>query len=460
VNIQLSDIARAAGGHLEGNDLAISNWSIDSRSIAAGALFFCIRGDRFDGHDYAALAVESGASAIVTEFALDASVPQLIVPDTRKAFGYFASLWRHQMSAKIVAVTGSNGKTTLKQMLSAIFAQVCNDVSRVQATHANNNNDIGVPSTLLGLQPQHRYAVVEIGANLRGEIEWCSGLVKPDVALITNVSASHLQGFGSVGDVAREKGAIYQSLGSAGIGVVNADDEYAEYWRGLLSDRRVLSFGTTSSADIRVEYNSPNRVSLWYSTEQRSFALQLAGKHNALNAAAAAAVAIACGASLEQVVSGLQKVEPVAGRLNIIPRMGGGPLIDDTYNANPASMRAAIDVALQVQGSNPTVLIMGDLLELGDQAADLHHEIGVYARTAGVAELYGYGELSKNAVRAFGENAHHYSDLQSLLDVVVRKDVRCKTLLVKGSRSMKMEAVVEVLRDPDHVAAEQGVVAL
>ncbi len=457
-SVLLSQLARNAAGHLEGDDIPIAGVSTDSRSVQPGDVYFCLRGDRFDGHDYAEAALEKGAVAIVVENPVATSATQLIVPDTRVAFGLLARLWQRAMPAKIVGVTGSNGKTTVKQMLASVCVAACDNEDEVHFTRANDNNDIGVPQTLLGLREHHRYAVVEMGANLRGEIAWLGKIVEPDVALITNVSESHLEGFGSVADVAVEKACIYDALGREGVAVINRDDAFADDWLAQNRARRVVTFGRQHEADVRVLEGSASSVNLQVMERQLSVDLQLAGSHNAMNAAAVIAVAAALEFSDDDVKRGLEATVPVKGRLNYHALSEGFVVIDDTYNANPASTRAAIDVLMASNGQR--LLVLGDLRELGDDEKQLHQSVGRYARERGVERLFATGALARHTVEAFGESAHWFKSREALLDELLKIDRAGVTVLVKGSRSMQMDQIVDaLLAQPVAVSAGGGSLA-
>lgn len=446
--VALSQLAETVGGELltgTTGEFSIEGYSTDTRSINKGDLFFCLSGDSFDGHDFVQQAITDGAGAVVVERRIDTDVPQLIVKDTRIALGYLAKLWRADFSMPIVGVTGSNGKTTVKQMLASIFCQV----GSVQFTRANDNNEIGVPKTLLGLNSSHDYAVIEMGASHIGEIEWLGELVKPDIAVITNASAAHLEGFGDAQAVASEKAHIYKSLSATGTAVVNADDKFCDYWLGVCVDKKVLTFG--NNGDVTVKRLSNGDITIQFNSKSVSSALPLSGEHNVQNAAAAAACCIAAGISLEEIAKGLAAVEPVKGRLNFIELADGITVIDDTYNANPASTRAAVDVLSGFNGKR--LLVLGDLLELGAYEQAEHEAIGRYAHDNNVDALFAFGALSKYSVAAFGDKAQHYTEKSKLCDDLLAQMDAGTTVVVKGSRSMKMEEVVAELCEGLKVSA-------
>lgn len=449
--IKLSDLARVSGGTLTGDDGEITSFTTDSRQVASGDAYFCLGGERFDGHDYAQSAVAAGAAAVVCERPLDCGVAEILVPDTRKAYGMLAQLWRNQLDVKLLGVTGSNGKTTVKQLLTGI----CDAAGSVHSTRANDNNDIGVPHTLLGINATHQFAVVEMGANQLGEIAWLGSLAQPDVAIITNVSASHLEGFGSIDSVYREKSGIYNSLREGGTAIVNRDDAFAANWLALNANRSVITFGSDDSADVWVEATSGDAINLHCRLDGRVTTMpakcQLVGRHNLMNIAAAVAAGLAAGIELSVIAEGIANVAPVAGRLNFHHLADGVTVIDDTYNANPASARAAIDVLASCNAER--WLVLGDLKELGDDAALHHTRVGEYARECQIDRLFATGYLCQETVSAFGANGEWFDNKQQLLDRLVEvlgsrhesADLTT-TVLVKGSRSMAMEEIVVELR--------------
>jgi len=363
--VSLSELAASVDGQLTGTDCRIAGFSTDTRTLNHGDVYFCLRGDNFDGHNFVQLAIEKGAAAVIcekdlqlaTQTAKQTTIAQLIVADTRQAFGRFAMLWRKRYTRPVIGITGSNGKTTVKQLLASILS--C--AGTVHYTRANDNNEIGVPQTLLGLNEQHDFAVVEMGASDKGEIKWLGELVQPTISVITNASAAHLEGFGDARAVAEEKAWIYKHLSATGTAVVNADDQFADYWREICGDRKILTFGV--SGDVCGQRESDRSLSITHTGKTISCEYQLAGQHNAMNAAAAAACAIAAGVSPEIITDGLSAAEPVAGRLNFISLTNNVTVVDDTYNANPASTRAAIDVLGEFKGQR--FMVLGDLLELG-----------------------------------------------------------------------------------------------
>lgn len=440
----LGEAARAVGGELQGNDVCFDAVSTDSRAFTPGALFVALVGPTFDGHAFVEQALAQGAVAALVSRPVLCDLPQIIVSDTRLALGKLASSWRRTSSVTVIGVTGSNGKTTVKEMLAAILGQI----GPTLATQGNLNNDIGVPLTLLRLQPAHRFAVIEMGTNNPGEIEYLTRLATPDVAMITNASSAHLAGLGDVAGVAREKGTIYRGLTEQGIAVVNQDDAYASYWRELNLGRQVVSFGLTSQSDVWAEWVAlaeGSELTLHSPQGDIQLLLPLLGRHNVANAMAASAAALAVGASLEDIKRGLEAMHPVKGRMQLCSGLHGARLINDTYNANPASMAAALSALENFTGSK--FLVLGDMGELGDDAENFHRQVGDMARTNGVERLFAIGSLSALAVQAFGTQAHHFETQQQLIDAIRGALSKQVTVLVKGSRSMRMEQVVEALSE-------------
>lgn len=446
--VSLSQLAEATGGRLTGADCVIKGYSTDTRTVSPGDIYFCLRGDNFDGHDFAQDAADMGAVALVCESAQDIDLPQLVVADSRGAFGRYAMLWRQQFSQPVIGVTGSNGKTTVKQLLASIFSQAGN----THSTRANDNNEIGVPQTLLGLNVRHEFAVVEMGASEKGEIKRLGELVKPTVSVITNAGAAHLEGFGDAQSVADEKAWIYRSLAENGTAVINADSEFFGYWSGICEGKNVITFG--DNGDVSARRIDDGSISITYSGESVSCDYKLAGLHNVQNAAAASASAIAAGLPLEQIARGLAEAVPVAGRLNFIDLAGGITVIDDTYNANPASTRAAINVLSEFKGAR--FMALGDLLELGVDEVQQHKDIGKYSRENKVDRLLTFGELSKHAAVEYGAGADSFQRKEELINTLCSELTEHSTVLVKGSRSMKMEQVVEALRERFESTVAEG----
>lgn len=435
------DAAPGRGGESE---VRFRGVSTDSRRDCTGALFFALRGPNFDGHDHVEAAARAGAVAAVTESPSSEGLPRVVVADTRRALGQLAAKWRGRFDLPFVAVTGSNGKTTVKEMIASILRRR----HRTLSTAGNLNTDIGLAGTLFGLDPEHRRGVVEMGANHPGEIADLARLCAPRVGVVTQCAPAHLEGFGSVAGVARAKGELFESLPSDGVGVVNADDAFAGFWTGQLGRREILRFGLESPADVSAEFTPGERGSrITLATPDGGAVVELAlpGRHNVMNALAATAAGLAIGEPLAAIREGLEGMRPVPGRLCMRSLDGGSVLLDDTYNANPGSLRAALDVLAGRGGE--CWLALGDMAELGGEERELHAEAGRLARDRGVARLYGLGPLAAEAVRAFGPGGRHHPSHDALVDEL-RADLRARspiTVLVKGSRSMGMESVVQAL---------------
>jgi UDP-N-acetylmuramoyl-tripeptide--D-alanyl-D-alanine ligase len=437
--MRLHEAAEAIAAQAAGAEVAITAVSTDSRNLPAGCLFVALKGPRFDGHSFAAKALEQGAAAVMVAADAKLSVsPAIVVDDTLQALGRLAAWHRNQMPAKIAAITGSNGKTTVKEMLAAILAAEVG-ADAVLATAGNLNNDIGMPLTLLKLTPHHRYAAIEMGMNHAGEIAYLTQIARPDVALVNNALRAHLEGLGSVEAVARAKGEIYAGLKNDGIAIVNADDPHADLWRGLAGKHKVMSFGFAENADVRI--NLGEKLLLTTPAGNIETTLQVPGDHNLRNAAAAASLALALGIPTTAIQRGLAAYSGVKGRLQTHACILGATLIDDTYNANPDSVLAAIQVLAARLGTR--VLVLGDMGELGPDTASLHREVGESARAASIDRLLCLGEMTLNSVEAFGKGAMHFERIEELLaeiECALGSDV---TVLVKGSRFMQMERVVQ-----------------
>jgi UDP-N-acetylmuramoyl-tripeptide--D-alanyl-D-alanine ligase len=452
--MRLEELAELLDGALLGGDALFDGVSIDTRGLEPGDLFVALQGPRYDGHDFVVAAWRQGARAALVSRPVKAALPQVRVADTRLALGRLGAAWRARFRGPLIALTGSNGKTTVKEMLAAILG----NNGKVLATRGNLNNDIGVPLTLLRLGGDHDFAVIEMGANHGGEIAYLTGLTRPDVALVNNAGPAHLEGFGDLDGVARAKGEIFQGLGNNGIAVINRDDPYADYWSGLVKGRQVVDFGLDRAAQIqgRVLDASCNLFELRVPGRQMDIQLPLAGTHNLRNALAAAAASVAVGIEIDAIGRGLENMQGVKGRLQRLSGPNGSTLIDDTYNANPASLAAALD-ALSVQ-PGPHWLVLGDMAELGSDAVALHEQAGQRARTAGCRRLFGFGENSRRAVRAFGPGAAHFDTIEALV-AALRQAIKeeCPTLLIKGSRSMRLERIVQALGATPFPAAKQEI---
>ncbi len=446
MNCSLSQVAEAAGGRLSGADVSVLGVSTDTRKVAAGQLFIALQGERFDAHDYLAQALEAGAAALlVSDLAnVPVGVPVVLVDDTRLALGRLAAAWRARFAIPVIAVTGSNGKTTTKEMIAAILKATFTDA--VLATRGNLNNDIGLPLTLLGLGAEHKAAVIEMGMNHPGEIAYLANIGAPTVALVTNAQRAHLEGMGDMDEVAQEKGSIFAGLPASGVAVVNADDVYAAFWRKQAGSREVRTFGIDQSADVHGSVHQHGleiQLELVAPEGQASITLGIPGRHNARNALAAAAACLAAGVSLSAVSAGLTAFAGVKGRLQRRAGKQGAVILDDTYNANPDSVRAGIDVLASTIGRK--VLVLGDMGEIGEASGQYHDEIGGYAKSQGLDRLFALGEASQQAVRNFGDGAKHFCHIDKLI-IAVNKELGPETtVLVKGSRFMKMERVADAL---------------
>jgi len=453
VKMLLSDIAKSVQGELVGADMAISSASLDTRTLPPGALYIAITGANFDGNAFVETAVQAGAAAAILRQGVSATVPYIAVEDTHLALAEFAGAWRRKVSATVVGVTGSNGKTTVKEMTAAVLATK----GSVLFTHGNLNNDIGVPLTLLRLQEDHHYAVIEMGANHAGEIAYVSKYAQADVVILNNAGAAHIEGFGSLDGVAKAKGEIIETLRHDGTAILNRDDHYFDYWRSLAGNRKVISFGLNADADvsaraIKTELNAGFVSSFEVVTAKGDVVVQLklAGRHNVLNALAATAAGLALGLDLQMIKQGLESVKPVKGRLQ--SRVGGlgNLVIDDTYNANSASLKVGLDVLAACEGT--PWLILGAFGELGPQSAAMHQAMGHMIKDSGVVRLLAVGADAQNTVHSFGAGGQFFESQHDLLAVLKRELKGDETILVKGSRAQRMENIVTALVEMDGIA--------
>ncbi len=448
--MDLYEAAAGAGGEARGANVTFAAVSSDSRTIGGGALFVALRGERFDGHEYIAAAGARGAvAAMIDRNAPSASgpapLPLLVVDDTRLGLGRLAAYWRGKFKLPLIAVTGSNGKTTVKEMIACILAAHAGP-GHSFATPGNLNNDIGLPLTLLGLRAAHACAVVELGMNHPGETGYLAAIAQPTVALVNNAQREHQEFMQNVEAVAREHGAVFSALPVDGVAVINADDSYADYWRGVCASRRVLDFGIERSAAVggRFELRDfGSDIVLRAPEGEVPISLHAAGVHNVRNALAAAAAAAAAGVGLAAIARGLAAFDPPQGRLQRRVAASGAIVLDDTYNANPDSVIAAIDVLARAPGRK--FLVLGDMGEVGANGATFHAEIGRHARAGNIDRVFLIGELSAHAVAAFGAGAEHYTDIDALLAALAPELQAGATALVKGSRFMRMERVVRAL---------------
>jgi len=444
--MHLSEAAIALNAKHVGADVQFDSVGSDSRNVKAGQLFVALKGENFDGNAFAVEAIEKGAAAVMLSDSTVEVQPALLVQDPRLALGRLAKYWRSKFDVPVVAITGSNGKTTTKEMLTAILSVTAKGRNKVHATYGNLNNDIGVPLTLLKMNASHEYVVVEMGMNHLGEIDYLTHIAKPDVAVINNAGSAHIGELGSRANIAKAKGEIFSGLQADGIAVINADSEYAVDWLALNENRKVVTFGLNQQADVAAKYQElPGASLVRLSTPNGGvdFKLKVQGAHNISNALAASAAAFALGISNAEIAKGLEGFAGVYGRLELKAAFNNATLIDDSYNANPDSMRAAIDVLAKYVGKK--ILVLGDMGELGTEAKSMHAEIGAYAKAAGLTALYCLGELSIEMVKSFGAGAQHFSSPEAIAEAVLPQLTTSATILVKGSRFMQMERVVNLL---------------
>jgi len=440
----LASVARVLHTKVSGNDDVFSGVCTDTRTLKPGELFLALSGPNFDGHEHLQEASDKGAvAAVVSKQIDDVAITQIKVADTRSALADLSRARREAFIGQVIGLTGSNGKTTVKELISAILKRK----GKVLATKGNFNNDIGLPLTLLRLENDEAFAVIEMGANHHEEIRFLSSIAKPNVALITNAGAAHLEGFGSVEGVSKAKGEIFSGLNENGIAIINANDQYSEYWKKLASEYQQLTFGIDVNADISatdVEIDA-NHTDFILNTPKGSIEIRLSigGRHNISNALAASAVAFTQGIDVQEIKRALELFSPVKGRLDFRKSLRAATIIDDTYNANFDSTLAAIDVLADQQGRK--ILILGDMLESGDLASQMHKDIGCIAKQKGIDELLAFGELSQAAAVAFETNGQYFSNKQQLIDYAEKQLHENVSILVKGSRGMRMEEIVNQL---------------
>ncbi|MBO9491069.1 UDP-N-acetylmuramoyl-tripeptide--D-alanyl-D-alanine ligase [Endozoicomonas sp. G2_1] len=471
ISLSLATIAEVLSGRLVGADKIIDSVTTDSRALAPEQVFLALKGPNFDGHKFAQQACSQGASALIVSEQQALDISQVIVEDTHRALGQLAAYVKQQVAPKTVAITGSSGKTTVREMVAAVLSRL----GKVLVTDGNFNNDIGVPLTLLRLEQDHHFAVVELGANHIGEIAYTTGLTKPDVALINNIGAAHIEGFGSLCGVARAKGEIYQGLAAGGIAIYNQACSFADKWQQVLADKTVRQFACDKDfATSDVDYFSSDAIlddngcaSFRLHTPVGSTFVQLTvpGEHNICNAVAAATICLSLGASLDDIALGLSQMSAVKGRLNLHQLGANTKLIDDSYNANVASIKAAIKLLATYPGKR--ILALGDMAELGAEARAYHAEIGQFAAEQGIEVLLGFGVLSQHTVNAYqgatssecGNGQHFYQHADVVNEIIsmleansnafsqTNKQEQQVSMLVKGSRSARMEQVVQGVLD-------------
>ena len=460
MNMMLSEIAACVQGKLVGEDVDVSSVSIDTRAIKPGQLYVAVKGHNFDGNAFVDKAEQAGASAAIVHKGVTATIPHIVVDDTRLALAELAGAWRKKAIVSVIGITGSNGKTTVKEMVAAILSVN----GKTLFTQGNLNNDIGVPLTLLRLDERHRYAVIEMGANHPGEIEYSSKYVQADVAIITNVGAAHIEGFGSVDGVAKAKGEIIQTLKQDGVAVLNRDDTYFDYWQSVAGTRKIMSFGLDERAEASAPCLRPvgdvtahsvkteiidnafaTTFELATAEGELTVKLKLAGRHNVVNALAATAACMALGIELQQIKQGLESVKPVTGRLQPLVSRLGNIVIDDTYNANSASLKAGLDVLANCTGKR--WLVLGAFGELGPESPKIHEEMGELIKSSGVVRLLAVGSDARNTVKVFGEGATFFDSQNDLIEVLKQELKGDEAILIKGSRAQRMENVAAALVD-------------
>lgn len=447
-NMTLSLLAQELGGELLGEDVTFSNVSTDTRSLKSGDLYLALVGENFDGNNFIAEAARAGAGSAVISGQLASQLPALKVTDTHAALGKIANMNRRRSKAKVIALTGSQGKTTVKEMIGSILK----NSTRCLTTEANLNNTIGVPLTLLKIEEQHETVVIEMGANAAGEIAFSVSATEPDIALITNASPAHIEGFGSLEDIVVAKGEIIDGLKSDGVMVLNADDTYVADWSARAAGKKTVRFSYENAAGdaqyfasrVMNQEDGTSSFDLHTPKGEQALSIRFLGKHNVLNAVAASAVAMEAGASLTDVAEGLAKLNPVPGRLSRLLGVNGCHLIDDSYNASPGSFAAAIDVLSELSGQR--ILVMGDMKELGEDTGSAHRNVGEYAASAGLDALWATGENSKLAIDAYAGAGRHFENKEELIAALMGITNSDLTVLIKGSRSAKMNEIVTALK--------------
>jgi len=445
--IHLSQISSVVNGQLnQQRDVIFNGVSINTRTDCEQCLFIALKGKNFDAHDFISQAEQAGSSALMLEREVETRLPSILVDDTHQALTDLATWWRQQFTIPLIGVTGSVGKTSVKEMLGSIFAQLGQGV----VTQGNLNNEIGVPLTLMRLDQGAQYAIVEMGMNHAGEISRITATAKPTIALINNAAAAHLEGLGSIEAVAKAKGEIFEGLSDDGVAIINNDDVYAPLWKELAAGHRIITFALESDADVTASYQvngSTLLVSVDAMGKRLGMRLSAIGEHNVRNALAAIAASLAANVSIENIQAGLEAYRPISGRLNLT-QVGAAQLIDDTYNANPLSMLAAIKVLVQYPNNT---LIVGDMAELGNTAQEEHRKLGQSAAEYGVERILACGEYANLVIDEFKQFkpdnshlCHAFTEQNDLIDYLTQQ-VTGGTILVKGSRSAKMEHVVSAL---------------
>ncbi len=452
--VTLGDLQSVLSARLVGSSVTVSGISTDTRTVQPGNLYVALVGPNFDGHNFAAQAEERGAKAVVVSNKQDnLTIPQLVVADTRIAYGQIGAWNRDRFSGPVVGITGSSGKTSVKEMVAAILSLSGSTL----ATEANLNNDIGTPLTLSRINDEHRYAVVELGTNAPGEIAYIANLARPDVAVINNASAAHLEKLGSVAGVAKEKGDLLDGLKSEGVAVLNRDDQFFDEWRTRALSKLSRTVRSFSLTDMRADARASDiaftgegmKFKLWLENQNIDITLPLLGQHQVSNALAATLVTTSLGISLQQVAAGLASIVPVRRRGRRYRLDNDVVVIDDSYNANPASSLAAIDVLAQMPG--PKMLVMGDMRELASESENAHRSVGQHARASGIEKIFTLGSMTRFSCEAYGDGAEGFDDHASLIGRVKEQLQDVSTVLVKGSLSMQMNKVVEAMVGPAYL---------
>ncbi len=441
MKLSFSEIAKITNGQVKGDASgSIDGLSTDTRSLQRGNLFVALRGEKFDPHENIQAGDAKQAAAVLVEREVQTPCVQIIVQDTYAALQQIAVAWRQKFDIPIIGITGSNGKTSVKEFIKAIL----NTQGEVLATVGNLNNHIGVPLTLAGINASHNFAVIEMGANHAGEIANLTSMVNPSIGVITNVGPAHLEGFGSLQGVAAAKAEIYENLNPQGIAVVNADEPYVEFWQQAIAKRMQLTFGVGENADIHGKQIDLGLVEITTPVGDCRVELQILGQHGLYNALAATAACVGLGVDLEDIKHGLESTKPVPGRLVRVKGIADSRILDDSYNANPASLFAALDAQRHEPGEH--WLVLGDMGELGDDSIDLHEKAGIMAKEYGVTRLFALGDLSKHAVDVFGAGAMHFTSHENLIEKLQAELYENICVLVKGSRAMQLEKVVNAVR--------------